>query len=119
MANKKKYNIPSEFSKRYSRMSAQARFRNEEWAFTVDEWYKIWCDSGVKEHMGRALHQYCMTRVDATEAWGSHNCLIVTRRMHFAKKFYESVMNYPRSDYDVNKHGVYVPPETLEKYNVK
>lgn len=119
MDGRKVYNIPSEWSKRYSRMCAQARFRREEWAFDAETWYKIWCDSGVMEHMGRALHQYCMSRVDATEAWAPYNCIIITRRMHFKKKFYEVVFNYPKTDYDVNKHGVYCPPETLEKYGAE
>jgi len=115
----RKYQLPEPYGTRYARSAAQARFRGEEWAFDADSWYKVWQDSGVIEHMGRAIHQYCMSRVEKTEAWGPHNCIIIARRMHFKKHFYETVLNYPTTDYDVNKHGVYCPPETLEKYNVK
>lgn len=115
----RKYHLPDPYSTRYARSASQARFRGEEWAFTQDTWYKVWQDSGVIAHMGRGVHQYCMTRVDNLEAWGPHNVIIIPRRMHFRKMLYEYVMKFPRTDYDPVRHGYYVPPETLEKYHVK
>jgi hypothetical protein len=115
--NQKKYNLPNPWNKKYARCFAQARFRKEEWAFTPETWYQIWEDSKVKEQMGRGIHHYCMVRVDATEAWGPHNTIIIPRRMHMKKKFYECVHHYPKTDYDPQKHAFYCPPETLVRYN--
>jgi len=115
----KKYLLPHPWNVRYSRAKAQAAYFKQEWAFTPENWYKIWCDSGVMEHLGRLPHQYCMVRIDNIEAWGPHNIIIIPRRMHFKKLFYEYVAKYEKTAYDPIKHGYYVPPETLEKYDVK
>ena len=113
------YDLPEPYGTRYARSKAQAKYRQDEWAFTPESWYAVWCDSGVIEHMGRSVHQYCMVRVDDTEAWGPHNTIIIPRRMHFKKRFYEYVLNYPKTEYDPTKHAYYCPPQTLEKYNVE
>lgn len=101
----RKFHIPSPWNRKYSRAMAQAKHRNEEWAFTPESWYKLWCDSGVKEHSGREPHQYCMVRKDIIEAWGPHNCIIVTRRKHLSKLSYESMHQYERVDWE-DRHGV-------------
>lgn len=108
----KKYEmtIPKLWRDRYSRAQAQAKFRREEWAFSCDSWYKMWQQSGVAEHMGRELHQYCMVRKDTIEAWGPHNCIIVTRRMKFKRDAYVNIHKHYASDWE-NKHATYVPPE--------
>tara|TARA_R100001509_G_scaffold165384_1_gene146786 strand:+ start:2605 stop:2955 length:351 start_codon:yes stop_codon:yes gene_type:complete len=94
------YKLSRELNKRYSMAKAQAKFRGEEWAFTDETWHKLWVDSGHIEHMGRQIHQYCMVRKDPLEAWGPHNCIIVTRRKHLRKKVYERWYNVPYRDYE-------------------
>jgi len=102
----KKYNLESkEWNRKYAMAKSQARYRKEEWAFTDESWYKMWKDSGVMEHMGVQSHQYCMVRKDPIEAWSPKNCIIVSRRMHFRKRMYESLHNYPKTDWQ-DKHGV-------------
>lgn len=113
---KKKYYLPEPFALRYARSKAQAKYFRQEWAFTPETWYKVWEDSGVKDHMGKQTHEYCMVRVDNTEAHGEHNCMIIPRRMYFRKQFYEYLANYPKTDYDPHKHAYYCPPETLARY---
>jgi len=95
----KKYHLPHPWSRRYAMVAAQARHRKEEWAFDQDSWYKMWEDSGVMEHYGRQVHQYCMVRKDPIEAWGPHNCIIVSRRKHFKKSIYENMLNWPKTDW--------------------
>jgi len=91
--------------RRYARMKAQAKFRNEEWNLTPEEYMKMWEESGVKEHCGRQAHEYCMVRKDPIEAWSTNNCIIVTRRMHLKKCAYEGFLQGPKSDWS-DRHGV-------------
>lgn len=95
----KKYDIPSDWSKKYSMAKAQAKYRREEWAFDEHSWYKLWLDSGVTEHMGKHVQCYCMTRKDKIEAWGPHNCIIIPRRKHFRKMAYVGFHNFPNADW--------------------
>lgn len=97
--------IPSMERKKYSRAKAQAKFRKDEWAFTVDTWYKMWLESGVIEHRGKEPHQYCMVRLDPIEAWGPHNCIIVPRRMHLKKVIHDSLWSDKKSQWQ-RHHGV-------------
>ena len=113
----KKYEmtIPKLWRDRYSRAQAQAKYRREEWAFTIDSWVGMWQDSGVAEHMGREPHQYCMVRKDRIEAWGPHNCIIITRRMKMKRDAYVHIHKYEDADWH-NGHATYVPPEGMDEY---
>lgn len=105
---KLKYNgdIPLDARRTYSRAKASAVFRREEWAFTCDTWYEMWQTSGFWEHRGREPHHYCMVRLDPIEAWGPHNCIIVTRRQFMKKNGYENfVPGFPRARWQP-KHDV-------------
>jgi len=73
----------------YSKARAQAKFQKQEWAFELETWYDLWESSGVMEHRGRKPHQYVMVRKDEIEAWGPHNCIIVSRRTQLKKHCYE------------------------------
>ena len=99
------YKLSRELNKRYSMAKAQAKFRKEEWAFTPEEWYAFWKDSGFIEHLGKGVHQYCMVRKDPIEAWSVDNCIIVKRRTHFRKMLYENCHNVPRTDWE-EKHDI-------------
>ncbi len=94
----KRYNLPRPWNQAYARAICQARYRREEWAFTPETWMRMWQNSGVIEHRGRQVFGYCMSRVDRTEAWGPHNCVIVERR----KQINSILMKNPA---DKNKRG--------------
>lgn len=81
--------IPQEWVRAYSLARAQAKFQRQEWAFELESWYEMWDSSGVKEHRGNKPHQYVMVRKDEIEAWGPHNCIIMSRRLHLKKHAYE------------------------------
>lgn len=101
----KVYHIPKEYARKYSMAKSQAKFRNEEWAFTQDTWLEMWQQSGVIEHMGRGIHQYCMVRKDPIEAWGPHNCVIVSRRSHHKKLAYVQFQGYPNMPWE-DRHDI-------------
>ena len=113
-----KYNLPIPWNRHYAKHKHKASSKGQEWAFTHETWYKIWQDSGVMQYRGRRVHEYCMVRLDPIEAWGPHNCMIVTRRRWLQKSAYESIHRYPASEWHP-RHGYYVPPETKERYNVE
>ena len=98
-------NIPSADRTAYARQKAQAKYRGQEWAFTIDTWLEMWNRSGVKEHRGSKPHEYCMVRKDEIEAWGPHNCIIVARRMHLRKEAYETWYNVPKTAWQ-DRHAV-------------
>lgn len=56
---------------------AQAKFRNEEWNLTFDEFYDLWEDRWI--HRGKNSVDYCMTRDEPTGAWEKKNVLVMTR----------------------------------------
>lgn len=95
--------------RKYSNTRAQARMRNEEWAFTLESWLEMWTASNVYEHRGNKPHQYCMVRLDTIEAWGPHNCVIVPRRTLLKKNAYENLLAWPKSDWQP-RHGVKMEP---------
>lgn len=99
------HNLPHPWNRKYSRAQSQAKYRKEEWAFTPESWYKLWVNSGKMKHIGREPHCYCMVRKDPIEAWGPHNCIIVTRRMHLRKQAYEGFHQLPKTDWK-DEHGV-------------
>lgn len=110
MPFQKKYanpnNIPAKWVKAYSLARAQAKFQKQEWAFELESWYEQWDSSGVKEHRGRKNHQYVMVRKDELEAWGPHNCIIVSRRMQLKKHCYEKMLKtVPETEWE-DQHNV-------------
>jgi hypothetical protein len=106
MAAKRKYTtLQDPWNRRYSRMKAQAKYRQQEWNLTPKDYMQIWDESGVKEHCGREPHQYCMVRKDPIESWSKKNCIIVTRRMHLRKQAYVGFHSYPSTDWE-DRHGV-------------
>ena len=101
-----KYQLGLDWNRKYSMAKAQARFRNEEWAFDAASWYNVWEISGVKEHQGRQPHQYCMVRKDIIEAWGPTNCIIIQRRMHLKKRAYLAFRGYKDSPWTDKPGGL-------------
>lgn len=69
--------LPKPWGRRYTRKRIYCLHLGQEWAFTHQTWYQMWCESGVMHLAGRGESQYRMVRVDPYEAWGPHNCRIV------------------------------------------
>lgn len=68
----------------YLRHKAQAKFRNEPFEVTFEEWSKLWWN--MWEQRGRKPHEFCMTREDEDGAWTLKNILIISREDHFKSR---------------------------------
>lgn len=99
--------IPGKTRAQYSRAKAQAKYRKEEWAFTLETWIEKWQSSGRWEHRGREPHHFCMVRLDTIEAWSPKNTIIVTRRVHMRKNGYESLKWTKKTNFEP-RHDVSV-----------
>lgn len=109
-----KWDLPSPWNTYYARARCQALYRNSFWAFTPHTWYHMWQQSGVMQHKGRKIHQYRMVRMDPIEAYGPHNCIIVSNRMAYRKNMYENLRRGPRTDWQT-QHAVNHIRSTDEK----
>lgn len=75
---------------------AQAKFRDEEWALTFDDYFQAW--NGLWDQKGRLSDDLCMTRIDYEGAWSPDNIMIISRREHCQKqKAYQHAMGYFRN----------------------
>jgi len=102
--------LPYEIRLKYSRARSQAKLRNEEWAFTLESWYTMWMESGVFHLRGNKPHHYSMVRIDEIEAWGPHNCIIVSGRTRLRKHAFERLHKYGpitewETRFDVKERG--------------
>jgi hypothetical protein len=61
----------------FLKSKAQAKFRNEEFNLTFDEFYDLWKDRWTQR--GRNPDDYCMTRDDVEKPWQKNNILIISR----------------------------------------
>ena len=68
----------------YTRMRAQAKFRDEEFTLTWDEYQAIW--AGKWEQKGRDVTSLCMSRKDWDGVWSSDNIELITRHEHFRRQ---------------------------------
>jgi len=62
--------------KRYLQQRAQARMRKVPFTITLDEWIKLWADSGKWEQRGRRKDQYCMSRIGDKGGYELNNVFI-------------------------------------------
>ena len=62
--------------KRYLQQRAQARMRKISFTITLDEWIKLWADSGKWEQRGRRKDQYCMSRIGDAGGYEVNNVFI-------------------------------------------
>lgn len=61
----------------YNKIKAQAQFRKEEWALTLDDFFSLWQD---RWHLrGRSGDNLVMTRIDTDFPWCRANVEIITR----------------------------------------
>jgi len=65
---------------RYNQQKAQADYRNEAWAITLEEWTACWDESGKWDQRGRGKGKYRMTRIDALYPWQLDNIEITSRK---------------------------------------
>lgn len=56
---------------------AQARFRNEPWALTFEQYEQLW--QGLWHRRGRGTNDLLMMRFDWHGAWDEHNAIIADR----------------------------------------
>lgn len=68
----------------YSRMRAQAKYRNEQFTLTWEEYQQLW--EGQWHLRGREPNQLCLTRIDLDGEWSQANIEIITRNEHWAKQ---------------------------------
>lgn len=61
------------------RKKAQAQYRREEWNLSIDEWFKLWDDSGQWNNRGRHEHASAMFMIDPELGWHVWNVEIVDR----------------------------------------
>lgn len=64
----------------FVRSRAQARFRNEPWDLTLEQYMVFWRDEDRWGQRGRKPHDLVLTRLDPDEAWDKDNCCIITRQ---------------------------------------
>jgi hypothetical protein len=62
----------------YLMAKAQARFRDEPWDLTFDQYYDFW--RGKIHLRGRKETSMSLTRIDDTQGWTKHNCVMARRR---------------------------------------
>jgi hypothetical protein len=74
---------PDEFTKRrrlaYIRSRAQAKYRNEDWELTFEDWCHFWNTEKLFNQRGRKINDLTMVRFEESEPWSTANCVIITR----------------------------------------
>jgi hypothetical protein len=74
----------AEYRMSWSRMKAQAKYRDEGWDLTWEQYQEIWAD---KWHLkGRGREDLCLTRIDWTGPWSITNVSLVFRIEHLRKQ---------------------------------
>ena len=58
---------------------AQARYRNEGYALTFEDWEHHWNQNNAWERRGRDVNDLCMVRIDSDQAWSKENVAVITR----------------------------------------
>jgi hypothetical protein len=84
--------IPHQQHIAWQKMKAQAKFREEEFLLTFEDFQWLWQTSW--DVRGRASEQYCLTREDPEGAWVLGNVVCVTRKEYLTRaKLYKSRRN--------------------------
>lgn len=66
-------------SRAYIKAKNQAKFRNEIWALTYDEWCEFYPDEASVNLRGRNNTSWCLTRRDPEGAWNRTNTCMLPR----------------------------------------
>jgi hypothetical protein len=65
------------------RARAQAKYFDQEWTITEDEYIGLWRTNDLYREKGRHNHQYCLVRKDYEKGWHLDNVHIITRGDHY------------------------------------
>lgn len=68
----------------WMRAKAQAKFRDEPWDLSFEEFYELWKDDWHQR--GRGPDDVCMTRDDIDGVWDKKNTIIITRHEHLIRQ---------------------------------
>ena len=63
----------------FQRSACQARYRNEEWQLTFEEFCHFWNNEALWAQRGRKVEALVLTRWDTEKPWNTKNCCIITR----------------------------------------
>ena len=69
----------------YARMKAQAKFRNEPFLITFEEFKALWADKW--DQRGRKSYDYCLSRENPNLPWDNTNTILITRKEQLSTKF--------------------------------
>lgn len=61
------------------RKKAQAVFRGEQWTLTIEEWFKLWEDSGMWHNRGRHKDASAVFKIDPNKGWHAWNVEVCNR----------------------------------------
>ena len=64
---------------------AQAKFRNEDYCLTWDDWQELWDDETYLKR-GRSADSLCLSRLDFESGWTRCNVHVISRREHLSVK---------------------------------
>ena len=78
---------------------AQAKFRNEPWDLSIDEFYNIWKNDW--HNRGRGRDNVCMSRLDPSLPWNTSNTILITRYDHLVQQAKNSIGKKKRGKKDV------------------
>jgi hypothetical protein len=88
MVNKTKiYSDPNRHAQHWAwlRKKAQAVFRGEQWTLTIEQWFKLWDDSGQWENRGRHPHASAIFMQDPELGWHIWNVEVCDRTVKLAE----------------------------------
>jgi len=72
------------WKRKYLVHRCQARYRQEPYSLTEEEFVQAWHDSG--QLPGRGKGSYCMTRLDPRSAWKVSNIIVQPRLLHYMER---------------------------------
>jgi hypothetical protein len=71
---------------KFLRHRCQAKYRNEPYELTYDDFLTVWYDSGVWQRAGVHTNSYQMKRIDAGKPWHKHNVTMVQHHWRLVGK---------------------------------
>jgi len=80
--------IPHQQYIAWQRMSCQARFRDEPWDLSFEEFQAVW--QPYWHLRGRSVISYCLTREDPELGWTKDNVICIQRIEHLRRKNQET-----------------------------
>jgi hypothetical protein len=69
------------------RAKAQAKYRNEVWEITEQEYIKLWRQDDLYKKKGRSIDHVCLTRIDFDLEWTVDNVEIISRHDHYKRSY--------------------------------